>query len=177
MRIKSIIVDGFGLFYDVSLEDMPDGLILFAGDNEAGKSTMLGFIRAILFGFPDGRTTENSYEPLRGGQHGGRLIVSTAARGDIIIERKAGKKGGPINLLFTSDDTSGGEAELKHLLGGFSKAVYKNVYAFSLAELQTFDSLNDEDVRGALYGAGAGVSLMAIPESMKKLDKNLTGLF
>ena len=94
MRIKSIIVDGFGLFYDVSLEDMPDGLILFAGDNEAGKSTMLGFIRAILFGFPDGRTTENSYEPLRGGQHGGRLIVSTAARGDIIIERKAGKKGG-----------------------------------------------------------------------------------
>ncbi len=177
MRIKSIIVDGFGLFYDVSLEDMPDGLILFAGDNEAGKSTMLGFIRAILFGFPDGRTTENSYAPLRGGQHGGRLIVSTAARGDIIIERKAGKKGGPINLLFTSDDTSGGEAELKYLLGGFSKAVYKNVYAFSLAELQTFDSLNDEDVRGALYGAGAGVSLMAIPESMKKLDKNLTGLF
>lgn len=177
MRIKDIIVDGFGLFYDVSLKDMPDGLILFAGDNEAGKSTMLGFIRTILFGFPDGRTTENSYEPLRGGQHGGRLIVSTASRGDIIIERKAGKKGGPINLLFTSDDTNGGEAELKHLLGGFSKAVYKNVYAFSLEELQTFDSLNDEDVRGALYGAGAGVSLMAIPESMKRLDKNLAGLF
>ena len=61
MRIKSIIVDGFGLFYDVSVEDMPDGVTLFAGDNEAGKSTMLGFIRAILFGFPDGRTTENSY--------------------------------------------------------------------------------------------------------------------
>jgi len=177
MRIKSIIVDGFGLFYDVSLEEMPDGLILLAGDNEAGKSTMLGFIRAILFGFPDGRTTENSYEPLRGGQHGGRLIVSTAARGDVVIERKAGKKGGPMNLRFTSDGTGGGEAELKRLLGGFSKAVYKNVYAFSLTELQTFDSLNGEDVRGALYGAGAGVSLMAIPESMKKLEKNLKDLF
>ncbi|MEA2039785.1 MAG: AAA family ATPase, partial [Thermodesulfobacteriota bacterium] len=172
-----IIVDGFGLFHDALLKDIPDGLVLFAGDNEAGKSTMLGFIRAVLFGFPDGRTAKNPYEPLKGGQHGGRLIVSTAARGDTIIERKAGKKGGPVNLLFTSDDTRGGEAELKHLLGGFSEAVYRNVYAFSLEELQTFDSLNDDDVRGALYGAGAGVSLMAIPESMKRLEKNLTGLF
>ena len=177
MRIKDISVDGFGLFHDALLKDIPDGLVLFAGDNEAGKSTMLGFIRAVLFGFPDGRTTKNPYEPLQGGQHGGRLTVSTAGMGDIIIERKAGKKGGPVTLLFTSDDTRGGKAELKHLLGGGSEAVYRNVYAFSLEELQTFDSLNDDDVRGALYGAGAGVSLMAIPESMKKLDKNLSGLF
>jgi len=177
MKINSIMLDGFGLFHEASLENIPDGLVLIAGDNEAGKSTLLGFIRAVLFGFPDGRTNENLYEPLAGGQHGGRITVLTQRQGEVIIERKAGRRGGPVNLLFNRDGSKGGEDELRQLLGGFSKTIYKNIYAFSLGELQTFDSLNADDVRGALYGAGAGTSLMAIPESMKMLEKNVDSLF
>jgi len=177
MRIISILMDGFGIFHEASLENLPEGLILISGDNEAGKSTLLGFIRAILFGFSDGRTNENLYEPLAGGQHGGRITVMTDKHDEVIIERKAGKKGGPVDLLFKKDGSRGSEDELRQLLGGFNKVIYKNIYAFSLGELQTFDSLNAEDVRGALYGAGSGTSLMAIPESMKKLEKGLDNLF
>ena len=177
MRIKSIMIDGFGHFHEASLEGLPEELVLISGDNEAGKSTLLGFIRAIMFGFPDRRSNENNYEPLVGGRHGGRITVLTEKQGEIIIERMAGTKGGPVNLLFTGDGSSGGEEELRHLLGGFNKFIYRNIYAFSLEELQTFDSLNADDVRGALYGAGAGTSLMSIPESMKKLDKSLENLF
>ena len=177
MKIKSIMIDGYGLFHDASLENLPQGLVIISGDNEAGKSTLLGFIRTILFGFPTLKANENLYQPLAGGQHGGRITVSTESQGEVIIERMAGKKGGPVNLLFTRNETRGSEEELKHLLRGFNRTIYKNIYAFSLEELQTLDSLNDDAVRGALYGVGAGTSLTAIPDSMKKLEKNLEGLF
>ncbi len=177
MKIKSIMIDGFGHFHDASLENLPGGLVIISGDNEAGKSTLLGFIRAILFGFPKARDNENLYLPLAGGRHGGRITVLTETRGEVVIERMEGKRGGHVDLLFKNSVTAGGEEELKRLLRGFNRTIYKNIYAFSLEELQTFDSLNAQDVRGALYGAGAGTSLTAIPNSMKKLENKLEELF
>ena len=50
MRIDEIHVDGFGLLRDRRIEPAP-GLTVIRGENEAGKSTLLAFIRAILFGF------------------------------------------------------------------------------------------------------------------------------
>jgi uncharacterized protein YhaN len=177
MRIKRIIIEGFGHFRDASLENIPGGLVLISGDNEAGKSTLLGFIRAILFGFPTARSKENRYQPLAGGRHGGQIVVWTENQGEVIIQRVAGQRGSPVNLLFTRNGTRGSEEELKQLLKGFNRVIYKNIYAFSLEELQTFNSLNTDDVKGALYGAGSGTSLMAIPASMKKLESNLKLLF
>ena len=48
MRISDIFVDGFGIFHNLSVENLPPGFILFSGDNEAGKSTCLWFIRDML---------------------------------------------------------------------------------------------------------------------------------
>ena len=50
MRIDEIAVEGFGILRDRRLEPAP-GLTLIRGENEAGKSTLLAFIRSILFGF------------------------------------------------------------------------------------------------------------------------------
>jgi len=46
------------------------------GENEAGKSTLLAFLRAMLFGFPKKSTSARQYPPLRGGGHGGRIVVT-----------------------------------------------------------------------------------------------------
>ena len=73
MKLKGFYIDGFGLFSDLRIEGLSSGITVFLGENESGKSTMLGFIRSILFGFPDGRSSENPYLPLSGGSHGGSL--------------------------------------------------------------------------------------------------------
>lgn len=52
MRITAINIDGFGIFHETAITDLPPGLALFLGHNEAGKSTLLAYIRQILFGFP-----------------------------------------------------------------------------------------------------------------------------
>ena len=93
MRFSGFFIDGFGLFHDVVLRSLPAGLIIFRGNNEAGKTTCLGFLRAILFGFPDGRSKENAYPPLAGGQHGGRVTIVSDRLREVVVERRPGKGG------------------------------------------------------------------------------------
>ncbi|MCD6327095.1 AAA family ATPase, partial [bacterium] len=50
MRICELFLDGFGIFHDQRVSDLPPGLSVFFGENEAGKSTMLAFVRCMLFG-------------------------------------------------------------------------------------------------------------------------------
>ena len=66
MRIHGLHVDGFGRFADWRRGPFERPVTLFHGANEAGKSTLLEFIRRLLFGFPDGRSSSNPYPPLWG---------------------------------------------------------------------------------------------------------------
>ena len=51
MRIESLYIDGFGHFTQSAFGPFDAPINIFYGENEAGKTTLLGFIRAILFGF------------------------------------------------------------------------------------------------------------------------------
>ena len=75
MRILGWFIDGFGIFKDYEIRGLPSGLTVFHGPNEAGKSTLLAFLRGVLFGFPHGRSKAPRYPPLRGGRHGGRVYI------------------------------------------------------------------------------------------------------
>ena len=54
MRIREIHVDGFGQFADKPFGPLERPVTVFYGPNEAGKSTLLEFVRRVLFGFPAG---------------------------------------------------------------------------------------------------------------------------
>jgi len=75
LRIKEFFIDGFGIFNNLHVQDVSPGFNIFLGDNEAGKSTLLAYFRAIFFGFETGQSRENPYKPLRGGIHGGIITV------------------------------------------------------------------------------------------------------
>src|ERR1019366_4527011 len=79
MKIRNWQIDGFGVFAAASLPEpgLYGGFNLFVGPNEAGKSTLLDFVRYTLFGYPEGRNPLPHREPLRGGKHGGTLIYTS----------------------------------------------------------------------------------------------------
>jgi uncharacterized protein YhaN len=168
MRLTGIYIDGFGLFHNLKIDGLTPELTVFLGMNESGKSTLLGFLRAVLFGFPDGRSHENLYPPLAGGQHGGNLTLLTDDEHHYVVERYPGPRGGKVEVL-KPDQTRGGKAFLSRLLGMANRALFKDIYAFSLSELQEFETLNTESVREALYSAGAGID----PSSLAKLKTGL----
>ena len=43
MYISSFHIDGFGIFSNAGVSDLPPGMVIFLGANEAGKSTCLEF--------------------------------------------------------------------------------------------------------------------------------------
>ena len=48
-------------------------MTVFYGPNEAGKSTLLEFVRRVLFGFPRRSGRVNPYPAMAGGRYGGRI--------------------------------------------------------------------------------------------------------
>ena len=175
MRIDDIHIDGFGRFDQFSVEDLNPGLTIFSGANEAGKSTLLAFIRSILFGFPSSRSGTNRYPPLQGGKHGGRLVMNTDSDDRCVIERHD-ERGGGVKVALP-DGSTGGADELSKLLGYTDQNIFENVYAFGLSELQKFESLNNASIRDKLYSVGAGLGSVSISDVQKHLKNQHESLY
>jgi uncharacterized protein YhaN len=173
MKIRELYIDGFGHFHDRRMGPFTSPVVVLHGPNEAGKTTLLEFIRTILFGFP-ARHRGQHYPPLAGGRHGGRLSVIDDAGHEYVIERFAGPHGGPVRIR----DGSGAqqdEAVLANLLGHASQDMFTNVFAFSLEELQTGNLLKDTHVNGQIYSAGLGAA--KLPAVLKTLQARRDKIF
>ncbi len=184
MRIESIRVDGFGSLRDRSFH-LAAPLVLIYGSNEAGKSTLMGFIRAVLFGFPARTNLPERYEPVYGGIHGGVVTLSGGEAGKIRVERY--DRGGPAAgrgrssagsvTVTLQDGTTGGEELLRRLLGGITPELFRNLFAFGLGELQEIRTLQSEELSGHLYSAGLGAGGGAILAAQRWLRQEMDALF
>jgi uncharacterized protein YhaN len=173
MYITGLHIDGFGIYHDQGLQGLPLGLVLLVGDNESGKTTLMEFLRTLLFGFPrKSKKPVNEYEPLRGGNHGGRLATVMQDGRQFTISRPGRA---PANLTPAGGATIQAEPGLQ-LLGGLDRDTFKHVFAVGLDELQGLEVLSQEGVRGRLLAAGAGLGSASVPEVMKGLDKELANL-
>lgn len=172
MRIASFHIDGFGIFSNVTLDDLPRGLSIFFGLNEAGKSTCLEFLRSMLRGYKDAE----KYRPLAGGQPGGSLKLRDVGEEweELTLVRRPGK-----NNIFLSSDTgqSVPTEALDHIFSGINAEVYRKVFGFSLGELESFESLKADEVRNALYGASFGAGLKSPADALKKLQQRKGDIF
>ncbi|WP_261301785.1 AAA family ATPase [Paenibacillus andongensis] len=182
MRIVSMQVQGFGSLRDRQL-DTDSPLVLFYGANEAGKSTLMGFVRAVLFGFPTRQSRLERYEPLGGGAYGGALTLLDKQGQLIRVERfdapAAGGRRASAGLVKVTlgCGTVGGEDLLNTLLGGLSADLFRSLFAFGLTELQELRTLQTDELSGYLYSAGLGVSGSAIMEAERKLTAQADGLY
>ena len=174
MRITGLHIDGFGRFADRSFGPLERPVTVFYGPNEAGKSTLLEFIRRILFGFPTRRGGTNEYPPLAGGRHGGRITVATDAGEIITIDRTPGRGDGPVSLTSAAGEALP-DSELPRLLGNHSRSVFQNIFAFTLDELNNESLLNDDSVNLQIYSAGIGA--MKLPDALAALDRQKSEIF
>lgn len=173
MIIRGWSIDGFGLFCGEACRGLGDGLTLIIGPNESGKSTLLDFIRGALFGFPDRRSRSPLHLPLRGGRHGGRLMLETD-EGPVVIDREAGRWHAA--ELTLPDGGRGGEAELGELLGGIDLTVFRSVFGFGLAELSDFALLDGRGIDRRLSSAGITGAGRSAREAIEALDEEAAKL-
>jgi len=151
VRIEGWRVDGYGILADHAVDGLPPGLTVVHGPNEAGKSTLLDFVRGVLFGYPDRRHRQGVREPLRGGRHGGALRLADESGASWLLERHADAR----EPVLTGPDGRAGDAEdLRRLLGGADAGLFRSVFAFGLDELASLATLEADEVRDLVFSAG-----------------------
>lgn len=179
MYISSFHIDGFGILSDVTVEDLHPGINIFFGPNEAGKSTCLEFLRAMLTGYPLSKELKAKYKPVSGAQPGGSLLINCENQDGSLEKIHLTRRPSPSKglTLLGEDGNLIAEERLAAIFAGISPEVYHKVFGFSLGELESFENLSAEGVREALYGASFGPGLvspaLALEELKKRKDKLL----
>ncbi|TXC89721.1 AAA family ATPase [Metabacillus litoralis] len=156
MKIKQLMIYGYGKFENKFFEFHEDPLQVIYGENEAGKSTIMSFIHSILFGFPTKQQAENRYEPKKGAAYGGYLVVEDNHQ-LVRIERLPGKNGGNVTIEL-DNGTSKGEEYLQTLMSGIDKETYRSIFSFDVHGLQQIQKINSDQIGkylflSSIYGA------------------------
>lgn len=171
MNIRDLHVDGFGVWHKLELEEFSDELTVLHGPNEAGKSTLMQFIRAVLYGFsPD--HYERYLPPLRGKQPGGRLRLDTS-RGEFTVAREDdpefdGQSPGLVKLTNKSGLVPT-DIDLPTLLSEIDERTFHNIYAVGIRELQELGTLSDSAAAESLYNLTAGLDRVSLSDVVREL--------
>lgn len=172
MKIVSLHIYGFGQLTDVKIDHLSE-LQVFYGENEAGKSTIMAFIHAILFGFPTKQQTELRYEPKQGSKYGGKIKIFQEDAGFVVIERVKGKAAAGDVSAFTENGEAVGEELVKNLLSNIDKGLFQAIFSFNLNGLQNIHQMKKEEIGKYLFSAGTlGTDRLALAEDdlQKELD-------
>lgn len=175
MIINSLKIYGFGKLADLEI-NLAEGINVIEGKNEAGKSTLMAFIRAMLFGFANRRNPHERYEPLDGGKFGGAIFLTDENGGEYVIERVFLQKvHGDVTITLPTGEQAG-EEKLPLIIGKINENVFRQVFSFGLIELQQIELLNDSQINDFIYHVGTG-SVNQILEMKKEIEKKKSALF
>jgi uncharacterized protein YhaN len=172
MRLVRIEAERFGRIDSRTLGDLSPKLTVVVGPNEAGKSSLTALVRHVLYGFPTpADTRENPYLSASGGKRQGRLVFADDD-GEWVVERTEGPRGGPVTVRVLSGRPR--EGLVDQLTRGVSRAAYRVVFGFGLAEMQQIEQLKgkDDDLMSRLYAAGAGLTVSP-PDMRAKLAERM----
>lgn len=173
MKLSRFEIERFGHFTRRTFElgDAAEPTFFF-GRNEAGKSTLLAFLRELLFGFQ-----EKSRYDLGGAAEVAGNAHATLANGETISFRRRKGRKNTVSGVIGSPPRSFDEAELAGFVGQANASLFASVFAFGLAELeQGQKSLESAKLESALYGGalGGGRDVKAITEA---LDAQIGAIF
>ena len=166
MKLSRFEIERFGHFskrtFDLGDTREP---AVFLGPNEAGKSTLLAFLRELLFGFH-----EKSRYAFAGTDEIAGNVSATLERGDAIaFRRRKGRKNtvsGTIGVASRPFD----ENDLAGFVGQANASLFANVFAFGLEELERGqESLKSAQLESAIYAGalGGGRDVKAIAQSLE----------
>lgn len=177
MIIKNITVREFGPLEDFSCDLMP-GMNVIEGANESGKSSLIGFVRFILYGLPSRRGEDNAADreralTWRGTAADGSMTVLSDGK-EYRIERRAtlGARENCIDRVKMIDLATGTEVHKGEVPGrvllGVPQTVFDSTACVRQLDVGALDGAGvGEAIENMLFSADATVS---VKNALQKLD-------
>jgi uncharacterized protein YhaN len=174
MRLKRLDLKAFGPFTErppLDFDSKEPGLHIIFGSNEAGKSSSLRALKALLYGFPQ-QTPDNfihNYDQLLVGG-----CLENSAGEEIIFQRRKKRIGDVINEAGDPLDLG----VLVPFLNGIEPEIFESLYGIDHDALVKGGKeilAQKGEVGQALFAAGAGIS--SLREVIEQLEKEAVDLF
>ncbi|MFM7250944.1 MAG: AAA family ATPase [Planctomycetaceae bacterium] len=171
MIIERIHVDRFGALDGVTVDDLGAGVEVLHGTNETGKTSILEFIRGVLFGFGhlfrrgtlDPHVSCGGRLQARAGLDGRRIVVQRRHEGPHLArlsrEDYLGERDLPVadQLSVTAADGTSTALFLQDYVGEIDERTFTAVMAFGLDELHELRTLEAEGCGSRLYELACGL--------------------
>jgi len=171
MKITDLEIDGFGVWHDLKLTNLSPRVTAFYGPNEAGKTTVMQFVRSVLYGMSPARRGRY-LPPIDGGQPGGALGIADAElkfRASRIADRGPDDVGRVV--CTTSDGATGGDRLLREALGDVDEPTFANVFAVSLDEIQELNTLSGTKAGEWIYRLTSGLDRVSLYDVIQALSR------
>lgn len=148
MKIRELHLKNFGKFSDERIT-FHDGVNLFYGENESGKTTIHTFIKSMLFGLERGRgraalnDTFSLYEPWDNpNYYSGKMRFESGGK-IFSLERTFDKYSKKASLICEDDgeEFSLSHGDLEVLLGGLDATSYEDTIAISQMKIEPNQTL------------------------------------
>jgi len=175
MKITDIRIERFGVWHDCTLSLRHRGLNVFYGPNETGKTTLMRFIRGLLYGF-EGCGVEPDGGASPGRQWGGALGIEFGGQScEIRRIAQSGDRGlATVNGL---DRNAPAETQLDEILSHIDVRVFESVFAIGLLELQQLATLEETQCAERIYGMSLGPDGECLIRATEELREERLRLF
>lgn len=174
MKIRKLELKHFGKFRNKTIL-LGDGLQLFWGENEAGKTTIHTFIRSMLFGMERGRgraaayDTYSRYEPWDEPQiYEGAMEFECGGK-NFRLERNFSRfmRRSSLVCLDDGEELSIEDGDLEMILPGLDEEGYEDTLYIRQSGARTGNKLADELKNFAANYAMAGDSRIDLPAALE----------
>lgn len=155
MRIRELEIPAYGLFTDHEPMEIPEGLVVVAGANEEGKSTLFSLLTTLLYGFYP--VSDFPYRPWHVNRYPElRAVLSLQDGSTVEVWRKLTST--PTGRLTVGKHTSElGNHDLP-FVEHVSMGLYKGLYALTQADMRSLEEAQRQEVEDRLLtGLGAQV--------------------
>ena len=170
MRIDHIRVDAFGKLRNFDTGDTPLGpFVVVLGPNEAGKSTLFGFLTTALFGFQPASRDKNPQVPWGADEAGGLIRLRAGADECAIVERTL--RSAPSGTLTQGASTTELRNQPLPSVAHISRGVFRQVFAITLAELAGLDEETWARIQDRVLGSMGASDLRSAREVVEALEK------
>lgn len=174
MKILQLDLKAYGPFTDRQLDlgKGQEGLHVVLGPNEAGKSSALRALRALLYGIPE-RTADNFVHDNQSLRVGGRLRRPDGS--ELVCYRRKGRKN---TLLDSADGDPISDRELAQLLAGVDERLFEQLFGIDHQALVAGGQallLERGHEAEALFGSGLGSTTVHVV--LEQLEAKCQALF
>jgi len=154
VKLVKANVYGFGKWVDQRFNFEQDYQVIF-GAIEACKTTLLNFIKSILFGFASARGENKylQYKPRNSGKYGGELELKADDGSLWTIRRIEGKGDGEVTLFH--DDQQVPTSSLSEIIGSFTKDDFENTHVFDDKAILSIYGLDENKLETEVMSIGA----------------------